>query len=44
MTEPDEPDIDEPIENVYEVSLEASGEAGPGPGQTEDDVPAQGEE
>jgi hypothetical protein len=39
MTEPDEP-----AENVYEVSLEASGEVAPGPGQTEDDVPAQDEE
>ena len=39
MTEPDVPDTE-----TYEVALEASGEVAPGPGQTEGDVPAQGEE
>lgn len=43
MTEPDEPE-QVPAENVYEVTLEASGEVGPGPGQTDADVPAQDEE
>jgi hypothetical protein len=43
MTEPDEP-ATAPDENVYEVTFEASGEVGPGPGQTVADVPAQDEE
>jgi hypothetical protein len=47
MTEPDEPDTeqtpDEPA-TVTEAVLTASGVVGPGPGQTEDDVPAQDEE